>query len=221
MILKNKMYVYTYIMNMKGVDLFMKKGLKCLATVLMSSVLLICSVTTVPASAVVEVKLPNYPICKQRGGNCWAYAILSMVNYKIGNKTINNVYEKYEEVTGYPYVLDEGATDQESRDVLKKFFTGYNPTLKGTLTSVQIKNEINSNFPVYISGKSYNSNARHASALMGYKCHTQSGPVIVIYYMNPATGTVKSSGYVQGTDNYFYTSKDQYYKWEKSIIIAG
>lgn len=199
----------------------MKKGLKCLATVFMSLILLICSVTTVPASAAVDVKLPNYPVYTQVGNNCWAYAILSMVNYKIGNKTINDVYNNYKLATGDSYVMNNGASVFEARGVLAKFFKDSNPTVKGPLTSVGIKNEINSDFPVYICGRRVGSSGAHAVALMGYRCIDKSKPVNVIFYMNPATGTVKYSGYAQGTETVFYTKPDQYYKWEYSVIIAG
>lgn len=197
----------------------MKKVIKSLSSVLMSVVLLVVSISTLPAYAATIVKLPNYPTYQQSGPNCWAYTIRSMANYKYGGYSIDDIYEAFYYSNGELYQYN-GATFNEAFKVMKYIFSEYSPAKKGTLTSNEIKMEINSDFPVFISGSNINSSGSHAVALMGYKSD-DAGNVIVIYYMNPATNKIMYYGYLEGTTNTFYTNSSQVYEWEDSIIIAG
>lgn len=148
----------------------MKKVIKSLSSVLMSVVVLVVSISTLPAYAATTVKLPNYPVYYQFSNDCWAYAILSMTNYMYGGGyNLDDMFNIYKTATGKEYKYDDGANDNECLKVMKHIFSEYSPVKKGELTSNEIKMEINSDFPVFISGTDWNNFSSHAVALMGYR----------------------------------------------------
>lgn len=197
----------------------MKKVIRSLSSVFMSIIILVVSISAIPAHAATIVKLPNYPVYQQYGPNCWAYAILSMANYKYGGYYLKDIIDAFEAATGNEYGYD-GANDYEALKVIKHIFSEYSPSKKGALTANEIKMEIDSDFPVYIAGSNINSSGGHAVALMGYKSGGADG-VTMIYYMNSATGEIMYTGYAENSVNTFYTSSSQVYEWETSIILVN
>lgn len=197
----------------------MKKYLKTLLALVMS-LTFVFNIKSLNANALFVKQLPNYPTYLQSGANCWAYAILSMVNFTYGGYSISDIYSAYATAIGHPYTLNSGANVNEALKVIKEIYSNYSPKKKGELTSNEIKLEINSNYPVYIRGEDSSGNG-HAVALMGYRAPTASGSVDMIYYMNSATGSIMYYGYAEGTGNTFYTNAYQVYDWENSIIING
>lgn len=166
--------------------------------------------------------LSNYPKVKQTGSKCWAYTILSMAKYKLGSsKTIDDVLNAFQAGNGYAYDPDDGANLSEALNTIKQLFTSsiYNPkSYTSYLQSSQIKNSIDSNYPIYISGLNrFDSTKAHAEAIYGY---IYSGTTVSnIFLMDPQEGTY-TSAYNDPTNGWIFTDySGNNYSWNKSITL--
>lgn len=198
----------------------MKKIFKTFASSILALVLVANSYICLYSKAYFTKQIPNYPVYLQTSNECWAYSILSMANSVYGGYTINDVINAYNASNFGSYNWD-GAYDFQAYNTIEYIFSNYSPSNDSRyLTSNEIKLEINSNYPVYISGDRVNSSGGHAVALMGYKSIDASSDVSIIYYMNSATNSIMYNGYVDGiTNNTFHTNNSQVYYWETSIRL--
>jgi hypothetical protein len=196
----------------------MRKILKSLTSLILANILIINCTVCLSSKAYYEKKIANYPVYQQTSNECWAYSILSMANCMYGGYSINDIINAFN-ASNFGNYNWNGATDSQAYNTIQYIFTNYYPSSHNCLTSNEIKLEINSNYPVYISGDRVNSSGGHAVALMGYKSISASADVSLIYYMNSATNSIMYNGYVEGASNTFHTNNSQVYNWTYSVTL--
>ncbi len=183
-----------------------------------------------PSRLVREVKLADYPCFVQTGNTCWANAIYSMANYKLGITPREQVFAAFQIANGYG-PDSNGASTSEAYNTIVYLFNRYapgqySPVRTGAqLSSEQISKNINADLPVYIRGsRTDGGTTGHAVALMGYELDTNyliPGNVSGIYVMNSQAGAIEYNPY-SPTNCYFYSSSgDIQYIWNDSITLMG
>lgn len=176
-----------------------------------------------PASAniIMDYQLDGYRSYVQSGANCWAYAILSMANYKMGTSMIEQVYGAYYQGNGSSYVYNNGATLTQAYNTIVSLFSGYSPVLhsSGVLSGSDIASTIADDLPSYIRGTSSAGNG-HAVALMGYRMDSSyliPGNVSGIFTMNPQDGAINYNSYSPYGCSFSGTSTT--YVWSGSVTL--
>ncbi len=169
---------------------------------------------------IMDYQLSGYPSYVQTGPNCWAYATLSMANYKLGTSLIEQVYGAFYTGNGYSYD-NNGAGLTEIYNTIKSLFKGYSPVkYSGTvLSSSIIASTITNDLPSLIVGES-SSKTRHAVALMGYRMDSTyliPGNVSGIYTMNPQNGGINFNSYNPNGCSFSGVSKT--YAWDGSVTL--
>lgn len=175
--------------------------------------------------AVTTRKLSGYPSVTQIGANCWAYTILSMYRYKVGNTSIEQVYTDFSIANGETYVLNSGATLTESYNTINRMFgrSGYTPEkTTSKISATQIVRNIQQDLPIYIKGTrtaSDGTTVGHAVALMGYE--RDGNTLTGFYVMNPQAGNIEYNTY-NSTNCYFRNSSNTArYLWNGTVTLNG
>ena len=179
-------------------------------------------------------QLDDYPSFNQGNTHyCWGYSIASIVSYVKGSRcNVEVVFMNFYNATGRNYNFNdpnEQVTIIDAKNYLSYMIDNYTSSSYLTphyylsaLTQNSIKGQIDSNCPVYITGYRYKNGEiiGHAVALMGYKKSKADNNIYGIYCMNPQSGDIEYSPYIEGSLYRINSSNNEiWYTWNQTVVL--